>query len=439
MADGLSRRVLQQPVMDDARHPESEDVARHATEAVARRSYGKLVAFLAARSRDLAAAEDALADAFAAALAEWPRGCPANPEAWLLTVARRKLIDGARRQRSGEAALEQWQYLADDVGAATDDAAIPDQRLALMFACAHPAIDTGTRTPLMLQTVLGLDAKRIASAFLTSPAAMSKRLVRAKDKIRQAGIPLRVPEREELGERLASVLEAIYAAFTDGWSDPGGGDIGRRDLTGEALFLARLAAELLPREPEALGLLACLLHAHARRHARRSADGNFVPLAEQDTARWDTSMIDEAETLLRRASRLGGIGRYQLEAALQSVHAERRRGGVVNWTAALRLYDALFALTGSPVVAINRALACAELHGAEAALAELPDLAVDARLSEYQPYWATRAELLARAGAAREARAAYEIAIGLESDEAVRRFLRRRQAALTHKRENVAG
>ncbi|MBO9662558.1 DUF6596 domain-containing protein [Dokdonella sp.] len=418
--------------MDDACQLDAKATARRATELVARRSYGKLVAFLAARSRDLAAAEDALADAFAAALAEWPRGCPANPEAWLLTVARRKLIDGARRQRSGEAALEHWQWIADEVDAADDDAAIPDQRLALMFACTHPAIDAGVHAPLMLQTVLGLDAKRIASAFLTSPAAMSKRLVRAKDKIRQAGIPLRVPEREELGTRLSGVLEAIYAAFTDGWSDPGGADTGRSDLTEEALFLARLAAGLLPREPEALGLLACLLHAHARRCARRNVDGDYVPLTEQDTARWDAAMIDEAEALLRRACRQGRIGRYQLEAALQSVHAERRCGAGVNWTAALQLYDALATLTDSPVVAINRALAIAELRGAEAALAELPDLAADARLGEYQPYWATRADLLARAGRAHEAQAAYAIAIGLESDEAVRRFLRGRQDACAH-------
>lgn len=409
--------------MEDTRQFDAGQMARRAAEAVARRSYGKLVAFLAARSRDVAAAEDALADAFAAALAEWPRGCPANPEAWLLTVARRKLIDGARRRRSGEAALEHWQYPVD----ATDDTAIPDQRLALMFACAHPAIEAGIRAPLMLQTVLGLDAKRIASAFLTSPAAMGKRLGRAKEKIRQAGIPLRVPEPEELAARLASVLDAIYAAFTDGWSDPGGIDLERRDLTEEALFLARLAAELLPREPEALGLLACLLHAHARRRARRDEVGDFVPLAEQDVSHWDAVLIDEAENLLRRASRLGAIGRYQLEAALQSAHAERRQRNRVNWTAVLQLYDALSTLTGSPVVAINRALALAERRGAEAALAELPN--ANACLAEYQPYWAARAELLARAGRAREAHAAYEIAIGLERDEAVRRFLRHRQAA----------
>jgi RNA polymerase sigma-70 factor (ECF subfamily) len=414
-----------------APRPGAEDAARREAEAVARRSYGKLVALLAARSGDLAAAEDALADAFAAALAEWPRGRPANPEAWLLTVARRRLIDAARRRRSGEAALEHWQRLADGIDAADDAEAIPDRRLALMFACAHPAIEAGIHAPLMLQAVLGLDAKRIAGAFLTSPAAMGKRLGRAKEKIRQAGIALRVPEPEELGARLDGVLAAIYAAFTDGWSDCGGHDAGRRGLGEEALFLARLAAQLLPREPEALGLLACLLHAHARRHARRDAGGAYVPLAAQDVSAWDAAMIGEAEALLRRASAFRAIGRYQLEAAVQSAHAERRVRGVTNWSAVLQLYDALSALTGSPVVAVNRALALAETQGVAAALAALPDPVVDPRLRDYQPYWATRAELLARAGAAREAGSAYEIAIGLENDEAVRRFLRGRQAALT--------
>lgn len=414
----------------NAHRSAAQDAARRKAEAVARRSYGKLVALLAARSGDLAAAEDALADAFAAALAEWPRGRPSNPEAWLLTVARRKLIDAARRRRSGEAALEHWQRLADGIDAADDAVAIPDRRLALMFACAHPAIEAGIRAPLMLQAVLGLDAKRIAGAFLTSPAAMGKRLGRAKEKIRQAGIALRVPEPEELGARLDGVLAAIYAAFTDGWSDCGDHDAGRRGLSEEALFLARLAAQLLPREPEALGLLACLLHAHARRHARRDAGGAYVPLAAQDVSSWDAAMIDEAEALLRRAGTFRAIGRYQLEAAVQSAHAERRVRGRTNWAAVLQLYDALAALTRSPVVAVNRALALAELRGAGAALAALPDPVADPRLRDYQPYWATRAELLARAGMAREAGSAYEIAIGLESDEAVRRFLRGRQAAL---------
>jgi RNA polymerase sigma-70 factor (ECF subfamily) len=411
---------------------EGDALARSTAEAVARRSYGKLVAFLAARTRDVAAAEDALSEAFASALADWPvKGCPSNPEAWLLTVARRKVIDMYRGRRRAEIASEQLQVLAAGLDAAAADADIPDQRLALMFACAHPAIEASIRAPLVLQVVLGLDAKTIASAFLTSPVAMSKRLVRAKDKIRQAGIPFSVPEREELPARLDTVLDTIYAAFAEGWTDPGGTDVAHRDLAEEAIFLSRVVTELLPSEPEALGLLALLLHAEARRQARRNKHGDYVPLAEQDPARWDSQMIDEAEALLHRASTIGRIGRYQLEAALQSAHVHRCRTSQDNWAEVVQLYDALFSLTHSPVVAINRALVIAELHGAGIALdAMQQDLAADARLTEYQPYWAARAALLAKTGAHTEARQAYEIAIGLERDPAVRRFLQQRQSAL---------
>lgn len=408
-------------------HPEGGAQARSAADAVARRSYGKLVAFLAARTRDVAAAEDALSEAFAAALADWPaKGCPDNPEAWLLTVARRKMIDVARRRRSGEAASSDLRLLAEELEAAAATPEIPDHRLALLFACTHPALEAGIRAPLMLQAVLGLDAKMIASAFLVSPAAMGKRLGRAKEKIRQAGIPFCIPERAELPARLETVLDAIYAAYAEGWTDPGGSDVARRDLTAEAMFLARLVVELMPNASEALGLLALMLHAEARRRARRRDDGAYVPLAEQDAALWDAPMIAEAEALLRRAGTLGGIGRYQLEGALQSAHVHRCRTGQDNWAEVVQLYDALFAFAESPVVAINRALAIGELRGAAAGLAAMPKLAADARLTEYQPYWAARAELLARIGAHDEARQAYEIAIGLERDPAVREFLQRR-------------
>jgi predicted RNA polymerase sigma factor len=407
---------------------EGEEQARSTAEAVARRSYGKLVAFLSARTHDVAAAEDALSEAFTSALADWPeKGCPANPEAWLLTVARRKLIDLGRRQHSSDLLDEDLEGIAATAGAA--DWEIPDRRLALMFACAHPAIDAGIRAPLILQVILGLDAATIASAFLMSPMTMGKRLVRAKSKIRQAAIPFSIPEREELAGRLDTVLEAIYAAFSQGWSDAAGTDTARRDLTGEAFFLARLVIELLPTEPEALGLLALMLHAEARRRARRNDGGDYVPLADQDVVRWDFEMIDEAEALLLRARAFGAIGRYQLEAAVQSAHVHRRCSGHANWEAVLHIYDALFAITGSPVVAINRALVLAELEGAQAALRAMPDPACDPRLVEYQPYWAARAELLAHTGGHSDARHAYEIAIGLERDPAVRRFLEGRLAA----------
>ena len=413
---------------DNSRNVDAQ--ARSTADAVARRSYGKLVAFLAARTRDVAAAEDALSDAFASALADWPlKGCPTNPEAWLLTVARRKIVDAARRRDSGDAATGQLQFLAEESYTAADSE-IPDRRLALMFACAHPAIEASIRAPLMLQVVVGLDANKIASAFLMSTAAMGKRLGRAKNKIREAGIPFRIPEREELSARLDTVLDAIYAAYAEGWTDPGATDVVRRNLTGEALFLARLVADLLPEEPEALGLLALVLHAEARRRARRTEDGDYVPLADQDPELWDWQMIEEAEALLRRASRLEAIGRYQLEGALQSAHVYRRRTGVANWAAVVQLYDALSALTASPVVVINRALAVSELQGAGAALEAMQELSADLRLAEYQPYWAVRAELLAKTRAYGEARHAYEIAIGLERDPAVRRFLQRRLSNL---------
>src|SRR5262245_16647806 len=260
--------------------------ARAAAESVARRSYGKLVAYLSARTREVAAAEDALSDAFAAALADWPQsGIPDSPEAWLLTVARRKTIDAARRRRSADEGADHIAMINDELEAAAANAGdIPDQRLALMFACAHPAVDAAVRAPLILQTILGFDAATIASAFLVAPATMGQRLTRAKTKIREAGIPFRVPERADLAERLDAVLAAIYASFAEGWSDPSGTETRRRNLAEEGIWLGRLVASLLPAQPEALGLLALMLHAEARRGARRDAHGEYVPLAEQDPA-----------------------------------------------------------------------------------------------------------------------------------------------------------
>ncbi len=400
---------------------------RDLAEQVARRSYGKLVAFLAARTRDLTAAEDALSDAFAAALASWPQsGCPQNPEAWLMTVARRKFLDSTR-SRHREVVSDDMEDTAEAIEAAIDSADIPDRRLGLMFACAHPAIDRAVRAPLMLQTILGLDAERIASAFLVSPATMSQRLVRAKNKIRQAGIPLEIPETSELSTRLDTVLDAIYAAFAEGWIDAAGTDVARRDLAEEAIYLGRVIVALLPAEPEGLGLLALMLHAESRRSARRNRDGEYVPLAQHDPALWNAQMIAEAESLLHRAGSMNVVGRYQLEAAIQSAHASRAIVGHSNWSAIVELYDALFALSGSPVAAVNRSLAIAELYGPQRALEELDCVARDPRLAEYQPYWAARADLLARLNAREESSHAYSIAIGLERDPSVRRFLEQRQ------------
>lgn len=405
--------------------------AHSIAEAVARRSYGKLVALLAMRTRDVAAAEDALAEAFAAALADWPaRGCPANPEAWLMTVARRRAIDGARHRRIGDDVANQLAILADEIDE-HEASALPDRRLALLFACTHPALEAAIRTPLMLQVVLGLEAKTIASAFLMSPAAMTKRLVRAKHKIREAGIPFDVPGREELPGRLAAVLEAVYAVYAHGWTDPLGADTERRDLAGEALFLAQLLVELLPEEPETLGLLALMLFAQARRDARRDGAGEYVPLSAQDPATWNAPMIDTANALLRQASAFNAIGRFQLEAALQSAHVHRCQTHRANWDEVVQLYDALLAIAASPVIAVNRALALAERDDPQAALDALAPYADDARLADYQPYWAARADLLARAGMRAQAFEAYDLAIGLEHDPAVRRFLQRKREELS--------
>ncbi len=406
------------------------DGARAAAEAAARQSYGKLVAFLAARTRDVAGAEDALADAFAAALERWPRdGVPDRPEAWLLSVARRRGIDAVRRRRTREAGKDHLALIAEEMEAGMAGHDIPDERLRLMFACAHPAIDPAMRAPLMLQTVLGFDAAAIASAFLVAPATMAQRLVRVKARIRQAGIPFRIPEQPELAERLDAVLGAIYAAFAEGWLDATGAEARRRNLASEGLWLGRLTASLLPDEPEARGLLSLMLFAESRRAARRGADGAYVPLTDQDTRLWDHAMIDEAERLLVVASAMEGLGRYRLEAAIQAVHAARRQTGRTDWPALATLYEALLSLTGSPVAAVNRAMAIAGMGGPRAGLEALRAIE-DGRLADYQPFWAARADLLAQLGDHAQAAAAYDRAIGLERDEAVRRFLQGRRDGL---------
>ena len=404
-------------------------LARAAAERAARQSYGKLVAFLAARGRDVAGAEDALADAFAAALAVWPvRGVPVNPEGWLVTAARRKLVDAARRRQTAGEATTLLALIAEEIEA-VDSEAIPDRRLALMFACAHPAIDEGVRAPLILQTILGLDAAQIGSAFLVSPAAMGQRLARAKAKIRLAGVPFRIPERDEAPERLEAVLEAIYAAFAHGWDEAFSDDPRGRDLSGEAIWLGRLIVSLAPGEPEAQGLLALMLYADARRAARRDNSGRYVPLSEQDCCLWDAAAIDEAERLLKTASGANAPGRFQLEAAVQSAHVARRATGATDWEAIGWLYDALYRMTGSPVVAVNRAAAVAHTQGPKAGL-KLLDAVAGEKLEGFEPYWVARADLSARAGDLEGARKAYALAIGLQTDPAARDFLAARLAAL---------
>jgi RNA polymerase sigma-70 factor (ECF subfamily) len=401
--------------------------AHHAAERVARESYGRLLAFLAVRTRDVAGAEDALADAFAAALRTWPsRGVPDNPAAWLLTTARHRQADAMRRRHTWTAGEEHLRLMAEEIEHAslTPDE-IPDRRLALMFACAHPAIDAGMRAPLILQTLLGLTADAIAAAFLIPPATMGQRLVRAKTRIQQAGIPLRVPDRDDLPGRLDAVLEAIYAAYSTAWGEIG--EDGRSPLVEEAIWLARLVVSLLPGEPEAKGMLALMLYSESRRAARRDAAGRYVPLDEQDVALWNAGQIETAEALLHDANAAGPSGRYQIEAAIQSAHMTRRVSGRDTRRAILALYDHLIALTRSPVAALNRAVALAALDGPAAALESMDPLASDKRMLRYQPYWAVRGQLLAEAGRTAEAHEALTLAIGLSTDEAVRRYLERKR------------
>lgn len=404
--------------------------ARETAERVARDSYGRLVAFLAARTRDVAGAEDALAEAFTSALDAWPRtGVPDNPHAWLLTVARRRQIDGLRRRGTSSGGEAHLHLIADEIEqAALHPEAIPDRRLALMFACAHPAIERGMRTPLILQTVLGFTAEQIAAAFLVSPATMGQRLVRAKTRIRQAGIPFEVPGREALAERIDAVLDAIYAIYTRGWTEMG--EVPGEALGAEAIFLGQLVVGLLPDIPEARGMLALMLYAEARRPARLSAEGEFTPLDRQRTELWDDRMIAGAERLLRAASADGPSGRFQLEAAIQSAHVARLLRGQDSWPAIVMLYDHLYALIGSPVVALNRAVAIGARDGAAAGLEALAEIDAVPAMRDYQPYWAARGHLLAEAGRKAEAREALSVAAGLSTDPILRRYLQKRVQAL---------
>lgn len=394
-----------------------------------RESYGRLIAFLSARTHDVAAAEDALGEAVVAALATWTlEGVPKVPEAWLFTVARRHLIDRARRDRTHQrstATLEVVAASSYEVGLADP---IPDQRLQLLFVCTHPAIDPDMHTPLMLQTVLGMDAARIARSFLVSPAAMGQRLARAKTKIRDAGIAFEIPETRELPQRLGSVLDAIYAAYGSGWEDAVGTDPRARGLAEESIWLARVLRDCLPDEPEVRGLLALMLHCEARRYARRTPDGRYVPLSEQDPRAWIAPMIGEAERELAAAARVGRLGRFQLEAAIQSVYADRCRSGRTDWTAIADFYEHLVQLTPSLGARVGRAAAVVEARGPEAALVLLEELDRD-WVAPYQPYWAVRAHVLRLLKRNDEARQAFDNAIGLAEDEAVRRFLLDRRNA----------
>lgn len=400
-------------------------------EQAVRESFGRLVAILASRGRDLAAAEDALADAVLAALERWPAdGVPERPEAWLVAVARRRLVDRVRRSKADATLERSLSILAELlIDEPTDGAAFPDERLRLLFVCAHPAIEKTIRAPLMLQAVLGLDAARIAAAFLVPAATMGQRLVRAKAKIRDAGIPFVIPEARELPERVESVLEAIYAAFGSGWDDVSGGSETSGSLAEEAIWLGRVLTRLMPGEAEPLGLLALMLHSEARRPARRDSAGRYVPFSEQEKGLWQRAMIAEAEATLARAAALQRPGRFQIEAAIQSAQVGARLTGSPGPDVIALLHEALWARAPRIGVAVARAVAVADARGAEAGLALLDELPVGP-VAAYQPYHAARAEMLARIGRAQEAFAAYAAAIALTGDGAIRDHLADRQRRL---------
>lgn len=410
------------------------DTARRAAEQAARASYGKLVAILALQSRDIAAAEDALSEALVAALATWPgRGVPDNPEGWLVTAARNRLRNAQRARlvrelAAPELALRLDAGAADETGAAPPGAALGDERLRLLFVCAHPAIDPAARAPLMLQTVLGLSAGDIARAFLVEPAAMSQRLVRAKTRIRDTGLRFGLPAPDEMPGRLAAVLDAIYAAFGQGWEGLEHPETPEA-LTGEAIWLARLIVDALPMEPEPKGLLALMLYCTARAAARRDTGGRFVPLDEQDTALWDRSMIIEAEGLLTAAARSRRFGRYQCEAAIQSVHVGRAATGTLNREALRTLYDLLVTQTESVGARIARAVVLADAGDPTAGLQAL-DALPPARVAAHQPYWVARGVILGRLDRSGDAAAALRTARDLTQDPAVLAHLDERLAAL---------
>lgn len=401
--------------MDETRR----DTAAQATLA-ARESYGKLLAILAARTRDVAAAEDALADAFAAALAQWPQGgVPSNPVGWLLTVARRSAGHVAARRQTADRNLAMVQMLEDERNDTASDG-FGDDRLKLMFACTHPAIAADAQAPLMLQTILGLDAARIAASFLVAPTSMGQRLVRAKRRIRDAGVAFAIPEAEDIPQRLSAVLSAIYAAYGTAWDDVAGADPRLAGLADEAIWLARLTVQLAPDQPEALGLLAMMLHCEARRAARRGPDGGFIPLRDQDVALWSRDMMVKAEAALRAAARLDQPGRFQTEAAIQSLHAQSRMTGERLHDPLVQLYDLLAQFAPTTGVLVARAVALAEKGEADAALSQLDAIT---GAEAYQPWWASRARVLWLCGQEAAAREAASRAAGLSSDPGIRRFL----------------
>lgn len=404
--------------------------AVRAVEGVARLSYGRLVARLAARTGSLADAEDALSEALARALDVWPRiGIPDNPEAWLIRTARNRAIDMARTGAVAAAHEPHLALLAEERAASGPPAT--DPRLPLLFVCAHPAIDPRLRAPLMLQTVLGLDARRMASVLLIAPGTLGQALTRVKARIERAAIPFALPEGADFDARMADVLEAVYGAYAVGYNALPAGDTKGASLAQEALWLASLLAEGFPRSAEAHALFAMILFSEARRPARADpATGALIPLGEQDTALWDAGMLADAERALRNAARCPTLGRFQIEASIQAVHAARRRRGVTDWDALALLYAGLVRIAPTVGARTAHAAVLCETAGPAAALSAL-DAIPERDRAAYQPWWATRAHAAARAGDVTAAVAAYDRAIGLSDDPSTRLHLSRKRSDLS--------